>query len=105
MHNANEVIGIAVDLDAGSLTFYKNSSGLCQDGVLIRTMDLATDDAKPYRFASEVTGNALGTYIGVNFGQQPFVHTPPAGYEGLYQTWEEYARSSLGYALDRNCVS
>ena len=26
---------------------------------------------------------------------------PPAGYEGLYQTWEQYARTALGYALDR----
>ena len=25
-----------------------------------------------------------------NFGQQPFVHTPPAGYEGLYQVWSEW---------------
>ena len=25
----------------------------------------------------------------------------PAGYQGLYQTWEQYARTALGYALDR----
>ena len=35
-----------------------------------------------------------------NFGQQPFVETPTA--EGrLYQTWEQWARTALGYALDR----
>ena len=26
---------------------------------------------------------------------------PQNGYEGLYQTWEQYARTALGYALDR----
>ena len=66
------------------------------DGTLVHTMNLATDDAKPYRFAS-IT-KCSGTYLSVNYGQQPFVYTPPGGYESL-QTWEEYARSSLSYAL------
>ena len=30
-----------------------------------------------------------------------FVYTPPAGYEGLYQEWSEYARSVLGYTQDQ----
>ena len=47
-----------------------------------------------------VTVNGSGSAT-VNYGQQPFVHTPPVGYEGLYQTWEQYARTALGYALDR----
>ena len=37
-----------------------------------------------------------------NFGQLPFIGTGPQGAEQLlFQTWEQYARSSLGYALDR----
>jgi len=35
-------------------------------------MNLATVVAKPFRFAS-ITGNASGTYLSVNYGQQPFV--------------------------------
>ena len=26
---------------------------------------------------------------------------PPEGYSGIYQTWQQYARTALGYALDR----
>ena len=36
-----------------------------------------------------------------NFGQQPFVHTEIGWLLSLYQTWEQYARTALGYALDR----
>ena len=46
-------------------------------------------------------GSAAIGAVAFNFGQQPFVYTPPAGYTGLYQTWSEYARSALGYAEDR----
>ena len=42
-----KVIGIAVDMSSNPKTLQAYV-----DGTLIRTMDLATDDAKPYRFAS-----------------------------------------------------
>ena len=43
-----------------------------------------------------------GNYDAANLGQQPFLFTGPQGNEQLlYQTWDEYARSTLGYALDR----
>ena len=48
-----------------------------------------------------VVKTGVGPKISINYGQQPFVYTPPAGYESLYQTWEQYARTTLGYALDR----
>ena len=46
-----------------------------------------------------ITGLPNGTH---NFGQQPFADVGPQGdEETLYQTWEQYARTALGYALDR----
>jgi len=37
-----------------------------------------------------------------NFGQQPFADVGPQGDEQtLYQTWEQWARTALGYAVDR----
>jgi hypothetical protein len=66
----NDVIGVALDLDAGTLTFYKNgvSQGTAFTGL-----------SGEFVFA---TGNAFqNTQItAVNFGQQPFAYTPPAGY-------------------------
>ena len=40
----------------------------------------------------------LSQLISVN---NPSPTTPPAGYEGLYQTWSQWARTALGYAVDR----
>ena len=84
-----DIVGVAFDPDSLTVTFYKNGAQAHQ----------TTVPAGSY-YGACASGNASGTYA-VNFGQQPFVHTPPAGYEGLYQTWAEYARTALGYALDR----
>jgi hypothetical protein len=66
----NDVIGVALDLDAGTLTFYKNgvSQGTAFTGL-----------SGEFVFA---TGNAFQNAVitAVNFGQQPFAYTPPAGY-------------------------
>ena len=42
---------------------------------------------------------AVNCSVSINWRSTTFLY-PPAGYEGLYQTWE-YARTALGYALDR----
>jgi hypothetical protein len=67
----NDIIGIAFDADAGTLTFYKNntSQGTAYTGLTLG----------PYF-------PALSCYSGsanVNFGQRPFSYTPPTGYVAL----------------------
>jgi hypothetical protein len=70
-YTTNDVIGIALDMDAGTLTFYKNnvSQGVAFTGL-----------SGSYTFAGDIFGN--GVYS-VNFGQQPFSYTPPSGFYPL----------------------
>ena len=70
--STGDVIGYALDLDAGTLTFYKNntSQGTAFTG-LSGSFCVAVYDVS--------TG---GTTV-VNFGQQPFTYTPPSGYVRL----------------------
>jgi hypothetical protein len=70
----NDIIGVALDLDAGTLTFYKNntSQGTAFTGI-----------TGTYRFGSN-DGTGAGAITGVvNFGQQPFTYTPPTGFVAL----------------------
>ena len=66
----NDVIGVALDLTAGTLTYYKNNTS---QGTA----------------ATGITGTwlpALAVYsssAALNFGQQPFVYTPPTGFVAL----------------------
>ena len=69
-----DIVGIAFDADNGTLKYYKN-------GTLVGTAysGLSSDT---YFFAASDTGSTTcqGT---VNFGQNPFVYTPPTGYKSL----------------------
>ena len=68
-----DIIGVALDKDANTLTFYKN--GISQ-GVF--TSSLASS---PYQPAfSRATGAPT---CDANFGQRPFAYTPPAGFRAL----------------------
>jgi hypothetical protein len=67
----NDLIGVAFDADAGSITFYKN--GVSQ-GVAFSSIPAGT-----YVFGVSAN-NSTGS---INFGQQPFVYTPPSGYLAL----------------------
>ena len=70
----NDVIGVALDMDAGTLTFYKNNVSQGQA-------------------FSGLSGNSLVALIGydqsgtssfaINFGQRPFAYTPPTGFKAL----------------------
>jgi hypothetical protein len=69
--NGNQVIGIAVDLDAGTVTFYNN--GTSQGAITYNAAGLfpVFGDAD----------NVSATYTNVvNFGQRPFAYTPPTGF-------------------------
>jgi hypothetical protein len=71
----NDVMGVAVDRDAGTVTFYKNNSS--QGAISIPTnsavFDIAFNSLSPYGSAS----------FDVNFGQRPFSYTPPTGFKTL----------------------
>jgi hypothetical protein len=68
---ASDVIGIAMNLDAGTITFYKNN---VSQGVAYSSLP-----AGNYTFG---TGHANAT-VNWNFGQRPFAYTPPTGFKAL----------------------
>jgi hypothetical protein len=66
-----DVIGVALDMDAGTITVYKNntSQGQLYSGI--------TGTARPVTVGS---GSTSGTF---NFGQRPFAYTAPSGFKAL----------------------
>jgi hypothetical protein len=71
-YTTNDIMGVAFDADAGSITFYKNnvSQGVAFSSLAANTYFPAFGD-----------GSAAGTWSGaVNFGQRPFAYTPPSGF-------------------------
>lgn len=70
----NDVVGVALDMDAGTITFYKNgvSQGEAYSG-LSGTFFPAVSDGD--------TSSAIN--ISLNFGQLGFTYTPPTGYLAL----------------------
>ena len=70
----NDVIGIAYDADAGSLSFYKNgvSQGVAYTGLTATMFPYARLDA--------------GNQASVNFGQRPFAYAAPSGFKALCDT-------------------
>jgi len=71
----NDVIGIAVDRDAGTVTFYKNntSQGLISIPTNSAQFDITFNTTSPFG----------STAMSVNFGQRPFSYTPPTGFVAL----------------------
>jgi hypothetical protein len=73
-----DVIGVAVDRDAGTVTFYKNNAS--QGAISIPTnsaeFNMAWNSVSPYGTAS----------CSVNFGQRAFAYAPPAGFKSINTT-------------------
>jgi len=67
---AGDVIGVAVDADAGTIEFYKNGTGQGSFSI-----DLSLGDFFP--LFMDGNSGASSTFV-VNFGQQPFKYDPPA---------------------------
>ena len=65
-----DVIGVAIDVAAGSYELFINGTS---DG----TYSASPDDPALYGAGTTAT-------VANNFGQQPYVHTPPEGYDGLF---------------------
>jgi hypothetical protein len=70
-----DVIGVALDLDAGTLVFYKN--GVSQ-GTAFSSL---SGNFAPV-WGTDTTGN---THV-ANFGQRPFAYTAPSGFKALCTT-------------------
>ena len=73
-YTTNDVIGVALDLDAGTLVFYKNgvSQGTAFTGI--------SGTFTPY-CGLTYSGGGPGFYT--NFGQRAFAYTPPTGFKAL----------------------
>jgi len=69
----NDVIGVALDIDGGTITYYKNN---VSQGVI--TLPAMTNG---WRF-SITTGNSTQA-AHINFGQRSFTYTPPSGFKAL----------------------
>jgi hypothetical protein len=71
-YTSGDIIGVALDLDAGTLTYYKNnaSQGTAFTGL-------------SGTFAPVIFDQATGNSITLNFGQRPFSYTPPTGFVAL----------------------
>jgi hypothetical protein len=74
---ANQTLGVAVDMDAKSLTFYKD--GVSQGAISFSSSPMANSNVCPV-FSSYYTTDSARTF---NFGQQPFLYTPPSGFVAL----------------------
>ena len=70
-----DIIGIAFDANAGSLTFYKNgtSQGVAFTGLT----------SGPYYFGVGDGGGVPTFTSWFNFGQRPFAYTPPSGFKSI----------------------
>jgi hypothetical protein len=74
-YTGGDVIGVAVDSDAATVTFYKNntSQGAISFTIAGANLVASLQDAN--------TGVAVT--FNINFGQRPFSYTPPTGYKAL----------------------
>jgi hypothetical protein len=71
-----DVIGVAVDMDAGTIAFYKN--GTSQGTAFTTVLTALTQPVSPvFRV------NVAGDVFAFNFGQRPFAYTPPSGFKAL----------------------
>jgi hypothetical protein len=73
-YTTNDVIGFALDADAGTITAYKNgvSQGTMYSGLSANTYFPAVSDS-----------GSTTSSCAANFGQRPFAYTPPANYVAL----------------------
>jgi hypothetical protein len=73
-YTSGDLIAVAVDVDAGTLTFYKNN---VSQGIAFS--DITSSGVTWYPLIYCNSGS-----VSINFGQQPFAYTPPAGFKALH---------------------
>lgn len=72
-YTTNDVIGVAVDADTGTITFYKNNTS--QGSITHAVADL-------FPCLADGASGTTATFYS-NFGQRPFAYTPPTGFKAL----------------------
>jgi len=76
-YSVGDVIGVALDMDAGTLTFYKN--GVSQ-GLAFSSL------SGEFTIGAGWYGTFGTAYFEANFGQRPFAYTAPTGFKALCTT-------------------
>ena len=71
-YTTNDLIGVAYDADAGSITFYKNNAS-----------QGAITGFSGTKYAAVGSGGGTNPQYAINFGQRPFTYTPPTGFVAL----------------------
>jgi hypothetical protein len=77
-YTSGDVIGVALDLDAGTLVFYKNNSS---QGTAYSSLSGTFTPAM-----SDLASASGGTVFDCNFGQRPLAYTAPSGFKALVTT-------------------
>ena len=84
-----DVIGIALDADANTVSFYKNN-----------VLQYTATGLPNYTFFPAIALYTTSSNVLSNFGQRPFVYTPPAGYLPWNMAIEPFAYTIKLYAKD-----
>lgn len=73
-----DIIGVALDLDSGNLTFYKNgvSQGIAFSG-------LSGNFSPSFGLYTDAASSPMSMNFNVNFGQKAFTFSPPSGFKSL----------------------
>ena len=74
-----DVIGVAFDCDADTLTFYKNNTS---QGTAFTSI-LSSTPATPFFLTVYARGSGGTSNVSLNAGQRPFAYTPPTGFVAL----------------------
>jgi hypothetical protein len=72
---SGDIIGVALDMDAGTLAFYKNNSA---QGTAYSSLSGVFSPAM-----GDLAGANSGAVFDCNFGQRPFAYTPPTNFVAL----------------------
>jgi hypothetical protein len=86
-YTTNDIIGIAANVDSGTVTFYKN-------GTSQGSITYASGEMLP--FVLDGSSSATSSYT-ANFGQRPFAYTPPTGFRSLCTT--NLPATTIGFGL------
>ena len=77
--NVGDTIGVALNLDANTITFYK--SNVSQGAISLAGTTLSGTIIVPFNAVATSPTNAI-----CNFGQRPFAYTAPSGFKALCTT-------------------
>ena len=79
-YTTGDVIGVAWDIDDKQVTFYKNNTS---QGTLAGSAITPSNATEPVVAFAATSGGTGTTIVDANFGQRPFVYTPPTGFKAL----------------------